>query len=82
MSIARARRLWGRPAVAEALAHPAPVLPPATLETLCRASSWANTDAELADWARELPPPVFAGVVRLVAGITRADLLTPPNDRS
>jgi hypothetical protein len=82
MSIARARRLWGRPAVAEALAHPAPSLPRATLSTLCSASSWANTDAELAAWARELPASVFAGVVRLVAGVTRADLLTPPEDRN
>jgi hypothetical protein len=76
MSIAKARRLWGRPAVAAALAHPAPTLPRETLDALCCFDDEPTAGgADLARWALALPAATFAGVVRLVAGVTCRDLV-------
>lgn len=76
MSLARAHRLWGRPAVTEALAHPAPVLPRDALDALCAFDDEPTASgADLARWALALPADTFAGVVRVVAGVTRRDLV-------
>jgi len=75
VSLAAARRLWGAEAVAGALAHPAPHLSRELLDTLCSAGERFPTDADLAAWGRGLEPAAFAAVVRLVAGLMRAELL-------
>ena len=78
MSLATAHALWGRRAVAEALAEPWPVAPD---EALCREVAWhADPPGALRAWALTLPWPAFCAVVRLITGATRTDLGVPPLD--
>ena len=65
--------LWGREAVELALAHPAPA---ALTAELCKEiGRHLADDAGLAAWGRGLDADTFAGVVRLVTGAARTELL-------
>lgn len=67
--------LWGHAPVAAALeGRPDP--PTADLIADVRNRAGEMTDAEFSAWALSLPWPRFCAVVRLVAGVTRAELLT------
>jgi len=70
---ADAEALWGRDAVARALAHPEPVQ--VTARLLAEIRGRLASDQELAEWGRALDAPTFAAVVRVVAGEARRDLL-------
>jgi hypothetical protein len=75
MTRADAEALWGVEAVGAALAaHPDPMT--SQLVDAVRVRAADLTDAEFSSWALALPWPRFAAVVRLVAGVTRAELLT------
>lgn len=67
--------LWGGEAVAAALAaRPEPTTPALVADV--RDHARAMTDREFSRWALALPWPRFCAVVHLVAGVTRAELLT------
>jgi hypothetical protein len=68
-----AETLWGVPMVSKALSCR---VPPADLDLHVEMKRHASTDAGFARWARTLPWPSFCAVVHLVAGVTRAELLT------
>jgi len=70
-----ARALWGADAVAAALAaRPDPLTDALLAEVRDHAAEM--TDAEFSAWALTRPWPRFCAVVHLVAGSTRAGLLT------
>jgi len=74
VSPADAVALWGAEAVAAALAaRPDPLTDDLLAEVRERAAEM--TDSEFREWALTRPWPRFCAVVRLVAGVTRADLL-------
>ena len=67
--------LWGADAVAAALAaRPDPLTGALLVEVRKRAAEM--TDTEFSVWALARPWPRFCAVVHLVAGVTRAELLT------
>ena len=67
--------LWGGEPVAAALAtRPAPTTAELVDDVKTRAGEL--TDSEFSAWALALPWPRFCAVVRLVAGVARAELLT------
>lgn len=68
--------LWGRDTVTRALAYarPDPVTPELVDEVKVHADEL--TDREFSTWALALPWARFCTVVRLAAGVTRAELLT------
>lgn len=68
-----ANTLWGKAAVARALAHPAPAA--LTADLRAEIARHLADDAGLAAWGRGLDGATFASVVRLVTGETRDDLL-------
>ncbi len=71
-----ATALWGRDTVTRALAYaqPDPVTPELVDDVKVHADEL--TDAEFSTWALALPWPRFCTVVRLAAGVTRAELLS------
>ncbi len=76
MSSETALALWGEAAVRRALGEPNPE--PVAEELageVARKADELRDDEALASWARSLPWPRFCAVVRIVAGVTREDLL-------
>lgn len=77
-NILHAYLLWGEAVVKTALEEPAPE--PVTLE-LAREVELRSRSGEapvaFARWALSLPWPRFCAVARIVAGVTREDLLGP-----
>jgi hypothetical protein len=69
-----AETLWGADAVGRALSCRALPPSPGLLTDIRRAAELEDVD--FARWALTLPWPAFCAVVRLVAGVTRAELLT------
>lgn len=71
-----AGELWGRAAVRKALSEPEPE--PMTDDLLAEVRDRAGgmTDAGFRRWTLAQPWPRFCAVVQLVAGMTRAELLT------
>ena len=69
-----AETLWGTAAVGRALSSRAAPPSPELLNDIRRAAELE--DVNFARWALTLPWPAFCAVVRLVAGVTRAELLT------
>ncbi len=67
--------LWGEGVVALALDDTSPEPMTAALARTVADASRANDDTGFAAWALALPWPRFCAVVRLCAGITRAELL-------
>ena len=69
-----AETLGGADAVGSALSSRASPASPELLTDIRRAAQLE--DVEFARWALTLPWPSFCAVVRVVAGVTRAELLT------
>ncbi|MBU0611289.1 MAG: hypothetical protein KKI08_25650 [Armatimonadetes bacterium] len=78
MTPADAVELWGAEVVSAALAaRPDPM--PDDLLAEVREHAARMTDSEFREWALTRPWPRFCAVVRLVSGVTRAELLTKGN---
>jgi hypothetical protein len=67
--------LWGDPVVTLALAEATHEPMTAALARTVAEVARAGDDVSFARWALALPWPRFCAVVRLCAGVTRADLL-------
>lgn len=74
-TIDTAEALWGRDAVTRALSYARPDPLTAELVDAVRSRAAEMTDREFSTWARALPWPRFCTVVRMAAGVARAELL-------
>lgn len=73
MSLPTAVQIWGAEAVARALAEEAPA--EMTEELARQVAQRADPPGAFRAWALALPWPTFCAVVRIVAGVTRQELL-------